>query len=111
MADDNANHDGAGTDLADEKTIQLRKPVSLGNGDKAVVYVRLDLREPTAGELARAMKAGNSVEVVIMLISIVAQIPRSAVEKLCQRDLEEASDFLAGFAGAGPATGGMSSPI
>jgi hypothetical protein len=88
-------------EVQDEKTITLRKPVSLGN----VEYATLDLREPTAGELSKASKAGGNVDVAIMLISLIAKVPRGAIEKLSQRDLQEASDFLGSFTVAGLQTG------
>lgn len=95
--------DGAGTAAAivDEKTMELRKPVALGH----VEYATLDLREPTAGDLSKASKAGSDVDVAIALISIVAKVPRGAIEKLCQRDFQEAADFLGSFTVLGPPTG------
>jgi len=95
--------DGAGTAAAiiDEKTMELRKPVALG----CVEYAALDLREPTAGDLSKASKAGSDVDVAIALISIVAKVPRGAIEKLCQRDFQEAADFLGSFTVLGPPTG------
>ena len=87
--------------LQDEKTITLRKPVSLGG----IEYKTLDLREPTAGELAKATKAGGNVDVAIMLISLIAKVPRGAIEGLSQRDLQEASDFLGSFTLDGLPTG------
>ena len=85
-------------------TIALRKPVSLGEGAKAISYDHLDLREPTAGELARADAAGSNVAMVIALISLVSGTPKSAVEKLCQRDFQEAADFFGHFAPASSRT-------
>lgn len=95
--------DGADTAAAivDEKMMELRKPVALGH----VEYATLDLREPTAGELSKASKAGSDVDVAIALISIVAKVPRGAIEKLCQRDFQEAADFLGSFTVLGPPTG------
>lgn len=87
--------------MEDEKTIALRKPVALGE----VKYEALTLREPTAGELARASESSTDVGVAISLISLVAKVPRGVVEKLCQRDFQEAADFLAGFTVTGPETG------
>lgn len=79
---------------ADEKVLILRKPVKLGD----VEYSQLTLREPTAGELAKAENAAPTrADMAINLISIVAAVPRSAVERICQRDFEEASDFLGKF--------------
>lgn len=98
--------DGAGSaaEIVDEKTLQLRKPVALGH----IEYATLDLREPTAGDLSKASKAGSDVDVAIALISIVAKVPRGAIEKLCQRDFQEAADFLGSFTVFGPPTGAKS---
>jgi len=76
-----------------EKTIQLRKPITLGG----VVYDKLELREPTAGELEESSKATTSLGMVISLIQIVAKVPKSVARGLCQRDMQEANDFLASF--------------
>lgn len=91
------------------KTLTLRKPIMIGSADKGITYDHLDLREPTAGELSKALKAGSNVDVAITLISLIAKVPRSVVEGLCQRDFEEASDFLSSFASDGQATGETSS--
>jgi hypothetical protein len=85
----------------DEKRMMLRKPVKLGE----VMYESLDLREPTAGELEKASAASTQVGQAIILISLVAKMPRGAVEKICQRDLKEASDFLGSFSDDFPETG------
>lgn len=87
----------------EEKTLVLRKPVKLGDAE----YTSLDLREPTAGELSKASKAGGNVDIAIALISLIAKVPRGAVEKLSQRDFQEAADFLGSFTGGGLATGEM----
>lgn len=92
----------------EEKVIVLRKPVMLGD----VTYAELTLREPTAGELSKATRGGggNNVDVGIWLISLVAKVPRGAVEQLCQRDFTEANDFLGSFTIDGPETGETSLP-
>ncbi|WP_431276278.1 phage tail assembly protein [Variovorax ureilyticus] len=72
-----------------EKTITLRKPVKLAD----IEYTSLTLREPTAGEIEKAANATTNVGVVINLISLVAKVPRKAIENLCKRDLQEAGDF------------------
>ncbi len=79
--------------MEEEKTITLRKPVKIGD----IIYDHLDLREPTAKELADATKAGNDIEVAIALISRIAKVPRTVGEQLCQRDLKEASSFFDRF--------------
>ena len=78
----------------DEITIQLRKPVVLGD----ITYSTLEMKEPTAGQLEKASSSSTSgVGMVINLISAVAVVPRKVVESLCQRDFKEASDFLEAF--------------
>ncbi|EON14823.1 MULTISPECIES: phage tail assembly protein [Pandoraea] len=87
----------------DEKTLKLRKPVKLGSGESEVIYDKLDLREPTAGELDKATTTGGSnIGIGIMLIHLVSGLPKSAVEKLSQRDFTEANEYLAGFTDDGP---------
>lgn len=88
-------------DLEEEKILILRKPLVVAD----VTYDHLDLREPTAKELADASKAGNDVEVAIALISMIAKVPKSAVNQLRQRDLKDASDFFARFNGDYQETG------
>jgi hypothetical protein len=91
-------------EIIEEKTITLRKPVELGG----VKYTAFDLREPTAGELSKANKASDNVDVAISLISQIAKVPRGAVELICQRDFQEANDFLSSFTPNGPETGATS---
>ncbi len=89
-----------------EKTIKLRKPVVLGG----VTYETLDLREPTAKELDKASRETSDVSAAICLISIVAKVPRGAIDNLCQRDFKECSDFLAGTGLDGATTGATGLP-
>lgn len=80
--------------MIEELTIQLRKPVSIGD----IVYSELKLQEPTAGQIEKASAASaNGVGMVINLISAVAVVPRKVAESLCQRDFKEASNFLESF--------------
>ncbi|WP_110947414.1 phage tail assembly protein [Pseudomonas bohemica] len=85
----------------DETTITLSKPVAIGKGDAAVTYEEITLREPTAGEMEKASRADTSIGSAITLISLVAAIPRSAVEKFSKRDLVAANKFLEGFTETG----------
>lgn len=92
-------------ELQEEKVIVLRKPVMVGDQ----TYAELALREPTAGELEKASAATTEIGVVISLISAICKIPRSAVEKIGQRDLKAASDFFGSFSDDYPETGDTSS--
>lgn len=93
----------------DELTITLRKPVTIGEGDKAVEYTEITLVEPTAGQIEQATKAGSEMGVGIELIRLVAKVPRKVVEQMGVRDLTEANSFLAHFSEDSPATGETSS--
>ncbi|UPG86857.1 phage tail assembly protein [Luteibacter aegosomatis] len=85
----------------DEITIELIKPVLIGKGEGAIEYTELKLREPVAGELEKASMASTAIGSQITLISLVAKVPRGAVEKLCQRDLQAASRVLNSFTDGG----------
>ncbi len=88
------------------KKLELRKPVVIGKGEDALTYAELELREPTAGELEKATTTSTSdIGMSITLISLVAGVPRVVVEKIGQRDLKEANEYLAGFTEDGPEAG------
>lgn len=93
----------------DEKTLTLRKPVTLGG----TTYDHLELREPTAGEREKASAgagAVNNTSFGINLIAAIAKVPRKVAESLSQRDYQEATEYLAGFSLPGPEIGESSSP-
>lgn len=92
----------------EQKTVVLRKPIMLGD----VTHAELNLREPTAGELSKATRAGgdNNVDVAISLISQIAGVPTKVVQGLSQRDFQECNDFLGSFTLIGHQTGETSSP-
>lgn len=85
----------------EEQTLTLAKPVVLGKGESAITYAEITLREPEAGELEKASRADTNTGAAITLISLIAKIPRTAVEKFSQRDLKAANDFLATFGADG----------
>lgn len=79
----------------EEKTIQLRKPLVLGTGENAITYSELKLREPNAGEIARAqIGAPTDTDISLNLLCYVAGIPRKAADQLCQRDLRTVASFF-----------------
>lgn len=88
-------------DQLDEYTITLRKPVTVAN----VRETTLTLTEPSGKDKERAAKAATETLAAIDLISAVAKVPRVVVERLCQRDFEEACYFLASCRLVGRPTG------
>ncbi len=86
--------------VQDTLTLTLRKPVRFADQDYAV----LELREPTAGELAKAVKEPGEVDMMITLTHLVAAVPRGVAERLSQRDLGECARFFAQFSQPARAT-------
>lgn len=81
--------------MEDEVEIELTTPIEL----KGQTWESLKLREPTAGELRRAIDAGagNDIGIAMSLISQVAAVPMKAVETMRQRDLGTCSSFFDRF--------------
>lgn len=79
-------------DLPEEMILTLRRPVEAGG----VTYSELHLREPTAGEMLQFGKL-TGVEAEIAAVSLVAGVPRTAIEKIGARDLVKASAYLSRF--------------
>jgi hypothetical protein len=79
-------------DLPEEKTITLRKPVTLGSE----TWSSLTLREPTAAEWMQFDKL-SGIEADIKAISLISGVPEPAVRQIGARDIIEASKYLAGF--------------
>ena len=88
-------------EFIDEKTIFLRKPVTIGG----VTYDKLDLKEPEMHQVEKAALAQTEVGMAISLISQVAKVPLAVIKKLCQRDFKEAANFLGSISDDGQKTG------
>jgi hypothetical protein len=96
--------------MEDTKTITLIKAVQLGDPAKGgILYDHIDLSEPTAGQLEKASRADTPIGVAVSLIALNGGIPRAAVERFCQRDMQQCHDFLESFQQPAPATGSTSS--
>lgn len=85
----------------DTLTLTFSKLITLGTGEGAPAYEKVELREPTAGELEKATRADTAAGVIINLVSLVGSIPRVAAEKMTQRDMAKASAFFGTFTDAG----------
>jgi hypothetical protein len=85
-------------------TLTLAKPLQPLGGQGDVVS-QLELREPTAGELAAASIA-NGVESNIMLIAAVSKQPVGLIRNMGARDYSKAANFLLGFLNPDQQTGG-----
>ncbi|OOG61450.1 hypothetical protein B0E46_15855 [Rhodanobacter sp. B04] len=93
----------------EEKTITLNKPLVLGTGDAAQTWAEITLREPNAGEIAKAqVGAATDTDITINLASAVTKVPRRAIEQLCQRDLRTVGAFFGQISDAGALEAGQS---
>lgn len=77
--------------------LEFRTPIVIGQGDGAVTYASVDLREPTAGELEQGQRADTPVGSVINLVAAIGKIPRLVAEKMSGRDINRASKYLSSF--------------
>ena len=93
--------------MEESLTLELRKPITKGG----VEYTTLELREPTAGEMAKARASDplQDLGMIIHLVSLVAKIPKAVVEEIGVRDLTSAGDYLTSFLDHGPSDGKPSS--
>lgn len=93
---------GAGTeDPADEMIIDLDETLQAGT----TWVTKLDLREPTLGELIKGDKY-EGMQRTVVLVALVSGLPRAIVEMLPISAFAKAASFVMGFTGAAPAIGG-----
>ncbi len=90
----------AGNDYPTEKTLTLRKPVT----HAGETISELTLREPTAGEM-KGLDSLRGQDYVIKLVAISSGTPLPTIEKLVQRDVLDALEFVTGFWNAAPEIG------
>jgi len=83
--------------IVDTLTLEFRTPITIGKGDGAVTYTHVDLREPLAGDLEKAQRADTPVGSVINLVTEIGAVPRLVAQKMCGRDIAEASKFFNSF--------------
>lgn len=88
------------TEMPETMTLTLAKPVTFAGQ----TYETLNLREPTAGEVAQFDKL-ERVESDILAVSLVAGVPKGAAEKIGARDFMTAARFIGGFLFGGQPTG------
>ena len=77
----------------DTLTITLKTPIAFENQ----TYSEITLREPTAGELAKAVRGENPVAIGVILVAEVSGVPERAINMLAGSDLNRATGFVAPF--------------
>ncbi|WP_434627653.1 phage tail assembly protein [Chromobacterium sp. CV08] len=84
------------TEVADELTLALRKPIALGDEK----YHVLELREPLVDELEKfheQLEKKTPIFATKFLISLVSDVPVAAIGRLGARDFKAAEAYLANF--------------
>ncbi len=77
--------------------LEFIKPIVIGQGEGAITYTHVDLREPEASDLENGQRADTPVGMVINMVSSVGKVPRLVAEKMKGRDIDRASRFFSGF--------------
>jgi hypothetical protein len=83
-----------------ETAIPLRKSISLGAGDDAVVYTEIPLREPTVDEITRFLKKNQKddpIGSIKFLITVISGVPAPVIEKMGATDYYKAQEYLLFF--------------
>ncbi|TPK15158.1 phage tail assembly protein [Mesorhizobium sp. B2-5-9] len=91
----------------DSITIQLTKPITHGEGDKAVTYKELTFREAVLGDLiaGEAVAGGSETGRVAATLAAMADVPYPVFKKMSARDFVRINEATAGLVGNGEADG------
>lgn len=82
----------------DEWTLNLRKPVKLGNSTEETIYRELELKEPTLQQTVEfSKKVGKStpIEAMKWLVGAISGVPPVVIDQIGIRDFNAAADYLA----------------
>jgi hypothetical protein len=79
-------------DLPDTLTIELRKPVTVGE----ITCAELRLREPTAGEIEQ-WDGLTGINADRKAVSVVAGVPEAIVRQLPAREFYQAARYIGRF--------------
>lgn len=86
--------------MDDTLTIDLVPAVKWEGGE----LERLELREPTVGEITKAFQKDQGIVASILLISLVSGVARGAIQNLPMSKFKIAADFLGHFTEESPET-------
>ena len=82
--------------LPESLEIVLKEPINIG-GDPPIQYQQLVFREPTAGQIKEASRAGDALEQRTRLLAFSAGVPPLVIDKLPARQLNKALNFVDSF--------------
>jgi hypothetical protein len=87
-------------ELPAEKTITLRKAITIGTGADQVKYDEITLREPTVDEIEKfikKLKGTNEIDAMRYFIALVSGMLPTVIGQMGARDWNEAQEFIQAF--------------
>jgi hypothetical protein len=99
------------SELPDEFTLKLRKPIEFGKGDQAEMHFELELREPMLDEIdafTKNIKKHGEIGAMKYFIAQISGLPPPLITKLGARDMTVAQEYLMAFLRGSRTTGDTS---
>jgi hypothetical protein len=87
-------------ELPSEKTITLRKPITIGAGADQVRYDEITLNEPSVDQIEKfikKLKGTNEIDAMRYFVALVSGLLPTVIGKMGARDWNEAQEFLQAF--------------
>jgi hypothetical protein len=98
--DEDKKDAAAPVELPAEKTITLRKAITIGGGADQVKYDEITLREPTVDEIEKfikKLKGTNEIDAMRYFIALVSGMLPTVIGQMGARDWNEAQEFIQAF--------------
>ena len=83
-------------EVPDELTIVFSKPITVGSE----TFNQIDLEEPEARHIAAFEKAApkiGNIDATVMMISSIANVPKTVIDRMKSRDFMQAQEYLNHF--------------
>ncbi|CAE6811985.1 hypothetical protein R69746_05665 [Paraburkholderia aspalathi] len=87
-------------ELPAEKTITLRKTITLGAGADQIKYDEITLREPTVDEIEKfikKLKGTNEIDAMRYFVALITGLLPTVIGQMGARDWNEAQEFIQAF--------------
>jgi hypothetical protein len=100
MNDIDENEKTQPVELPAEKTIALRKTITIGGGADQIKYDEITLREPTVDEIEKfikKLKGTNEIDAMRYFVALVSGMLPTVIGQMGARDWNEAQEFIQAF--------------
>ncbi|MBB5547536.1 phage tail assembly protein [Paraburkholderia fungorum] len=98
--DEEAKREDSPAELPSEKTISLRKPITIGTGADQVVYSEITLNEPSVDQIEKfikKLKGTNEIDAMRYFVALVSGVLPSVIGQMGARDWNDAQEYLQAF--------------